>query len=123
MRPWSSMLARHDVIRLMHMRDAASKALRISAAKSREALDREDEPLPDALIHLLSVIGEAANKVGGESRAALPEVPWAEIVGMRNRLIHAYFDIDLDILWATVQDRLPALVEVLNEGLRREQSP
>lgn len=111
------MLGQPDIVRLKHMRDAAGKAIRISRGKSRADLEAPAEPLPDALIHLLSVIGEAANRVGVEARRDLSAIRWSEIIGMRNRLIHAYFDIDLDILWATVQEDLPPLIKALDEIL------
>jgi uncharacterized protein with HEPN domain len=58
----------------------------------------------------VEVVGEAAAKVSEAGRSELPAVPWAQIIGMRNRLIHAYFDINRDILWDTVQLALPPLV-------------
>jgi len=52
-----------------------------------------------------------------ETRQSLPEIPWEDIIGMRHRLVHAYFDINLDILWATVQEDLPALLTILRKVL------
>jgi uncharacterized protein with HEPN domain len=52
------------------------------------------------------------------SREQLPEIPWADIIGMRNRLVHAYFDINLEILWQTVGHDLPPLITVLESVLR-----
>ena len=72
---------------------------------------------PYALVQLISVIGEAAGKVSPNTCSELYEVPWPDIVSMRNRLIHAYFDINLDILWATVQDSLPPLIRALESAL------
>ena len=97
-----------DVVRLKHMRDAAASALRFVQGKGREDLDR-DEMLLFALVRAVEVIGEAAAKVSPDGRAALPDIRWTAIVGMRNRLVHAYFDVDRDILWATVNDELPRL--------------
>ncbi|MFO1199427.1 MAG: HepT-like ribonuclease domain-containing protein [Burkholderiaceae bacterium] len=97
-----------DRVRLAHMRDAASSALRFVSGKAREDLDR-DEMLLFALVRAVEVLGEAASKVSLEARAEVPAVRWAAVVGMRNRLIHAYFDVDRDILWATVSDDLPGL--------------
>ena len=78
------------------------------SGKAREDLDR-DEMLLFALVRAVEVLGEAASKVSLEARAEVPAVRWAAVVGMRNRLIHAYFDVDRDILWATVSDDLPGL--------------
>ena len=66
-----------------------------------------------ALIKCVIIIGEAANKVSNECKQELPRVPWVDIVGMRHRLIHGYFDINLDIVWSTVTRELPAPKERL----------
>jgi len=68
-----------------------------------------------SLVKCVEIIGEAASKVSAETRSRHPLVPWEEIVGMRNRLIHAYFDIDLDRVWDTVTADLPPLRTVLEE--------
>lgn len=101
------------------MLDAARKAVRIAAGRHRADLEVEDDPLADALVHLLSVIGEAANKVSPGTRLELDGIPWPDLVGMRNRLIHAYFDINLDILWETVENSLPSLIQRLASALER----
>lgn len=116
------MLPRDDRVRLQHMLDAATKAVRLAAGLDRAALDAEDDPLPHALVHLISVVGEAASRVNPDIRAEFDKIPWPDIVGMRNRLIHAYFDINLDILWATVQDSLPPLIQSLESVLAAEES-
>jgi uncharacterized protein with HEPN domain len=66
-----------------------------------------------ALIRAIEVIGEAASKVSVETRSSVPTVPRPIIISMRNRLIHAYFDVDPDILWATVTDEIPLLLRLL----------
>ncbi|MGD2114477.1 MAG: DUF86 domain-containing protein [Acidobacteriota bacterium] len=106
-----------DRIRLQEMLDAARKAVRFAEGRSRAVLDDEDEPLMDALARLVAVIGEAAHHVSVETRSELDEIPWPDVVNMRHRLIHAYFDVDLDILWATVQRSLPELVGHLEAHL------
>lgn len=62
-----------------------------------------------ALTHLAQVIGEAARKVSGAGREALPDVPWRDIVGMRHIIVHDYLRVDLDIIWVTVTEKLPEL--------------
>ena len=68
-----------------------------------------------ALVKEVEIVGEAAFQVGGDTRSSLPDVPWDDIIGMRHRLVHAYFDINLDILWRTVEEDLPSLVEILEK--------
>jgi uncharacterized protein with HEPN domain len=68
-----------------------------------------------ALIRAIEIAGEAASRLTAEARAELPDLPWASIVGMRNRLIHAYFDVDRDILWTTVIEAAPQLLSKLKE--------
>ncbi|HSK76925.1 MAG TPA: HepT-like ribonuclease domain-containing protein [Thermoanaerobaculia bacterium] len=115
------MLPGHDRVRLQHMLDAARKAVRLAARRDRKDLDDEDDPLKEALERLITVIGEAANKVSSSTRSELDGISWPDVVGMRNRLIHAYFDTNLDILWATVQDNLPYLVRFLESALAEDE--
>jgi uncharacterized protein with HEPN domain len=72
-----------------------------------------DEMLLFALVRAIEIAGEAASQITPETRAALPELPWNSMVGMRNRLVHAYFDINRDILWTTVTKAVPQLLEQL----------
>lgn len=101
-----------DNARLRHMLEAARDAMSFAADCSREGLDK-DRKLALAIVKCIEIIGEAAAKITAETRDAHPEVPWKAIVGMRNRLIHGYFEIDLDRIWNTVQSNLPPLVEML----------
>ena len=73
-----------------------------------------------ATFYAIGIVGEAASHVGQEIRAANPDIPWRQIVGMRNRIFHAYFDIDIRAMWRTVQQSLPALIARL-EPLLPEQ--
>lgn len=102
-----------DAIRLRHMADAAESALRFCQGRTRADLD-SDDMLRFALTRAVQVIGEAANKVSIEARTQIPGIAWPAIVGMRNRLVHAYFDVDSNILWTTVSERLPSLLRELN---------
>jgi uncharacterized protein with HEPN domain len=63
-----------------------------------------------ALVHAPQIVGEAAGKVSAETRGRRPEVPWTTLIGMRHRLVHAYFDVNLDILWTTAVEAAPALL-------------
>ena len=84
---------------------------RISFAKgrSRESLTA-DRMLLRSLERALEIVGEAAGKVSPEFQSAHPEIPWGDMIGMRNRLIHAYFDINPLIVWSTILSDLPALI-------------
>jgi len=106
-----------DVVRLRHILDAIEAAQRFIQGRSRDDLDR-DLMLLFALVRAIEIIGEAAAKVSDETRAAIA-LPWPAIVGMRNRLIHAYFDIDKDVLWATAVQSLPRLGTALTDALDR----
>jgi uncharacterized protein with HEPN domain len=94
------------------MIDAAREALSYAAGSTRADLDT-NTLLVRALIRCIEVVGEAASRVTTETRAALPDVPWADIVATRNRLIHTYFDINLDLVWSTIEVDLPRLVAQL----------
>lgn len=108
------MIAPDDLIRLRHMRDACYAAERVSNGMTREALD-ENETVVLALSRAIEIIGEAAARVTKPLRDEYPEIPWAQIVGMRNRLIHAYFDVDLNQVWKTVTEDLPPLAAELEK--------
>lgn len=69
----------------------------------------------NAIVRSVEVIGEAAGQVSPELREAHPEIPWAPVIGMRNRLIHAYFDIDHEILHRTVLTEVPALMQQIHD--------
>ena len=96
------------------MLEAALKATEFAAGQSRSSLDA-DEKLTLALVHLLEILGEAAGKVSQGFRQQHPEIPWNRVSGIRNRLIHGYFDIDLDIVWETITTRLPELISQLKK--------
>ncbi|MHC1729033.1 MAG: DUF86 domain-containing protein [Syntrophobacteraceae bacterium] len=108
-----------DHIRLLHMIEAAETAIGFVSGREPDDLGA-DRMLLFALVRAIEVIGEAAGKVSDELRHKAPDVPWALIVSMRNRLIHAYFDIDHRILWKTATIELPALLPSLQALIREE---
>jgi len=91
------------------MIDAIRKAIDFTEGKNRLDLER-DEMLALSLVRLLEVIGEAANNTSEEFRSKHPKIPWRNMVGIRNRLIHGYFDVDLGIVWDTVIRDLPSVL-------------
>lgn len=101
------------------MIDAAEHAL--TFIKGRDPSDvNSDTMLRMALTYAVEIVGEAASKVSESGRAVLPSIPWPQIIGMRNRLVHAYFDINSRILWDTVQLALPPLLEQLRAALKEQ---
>ena len=106
-----------DEVRLRHIRDAARDAVNFVEGKSRGDLE-SNEMLCLALVRLLEIIGEAASGVSLELRKKYPAIHWAGMTGMRNRLIHGYFDVNLDIVWETVTKDLPPLVAEMELVLR-----
>lgn len=96
------------------MLEAAREALSFMKDRSRQDLDT-DRMLALSVMKSVEIIGEAASKVSEECRCVCPEIPWHNIIGMRNQLIHVYFSIDLDVLWSTVQEDLPTLIQQLEQ--------
>ena len=89
-------------------RDAVAFAERLSYAEFTR--DRRSQL---AILKAVEIVGEAAARLSLETREAHPDIPWREVTGMRNRLVHAYFDIDLQLVWGTVQSDLPELIAQL----------
>lgn len=110
-------MSRHDpVVALKHMLDHAQKAVALARGRKRTDLDN-DLTFNLALTRLVEVIGEAANRVPQEIQTDHPEVAWTEMIGMRNRLIHGYDEVDLDFLWSVVRNDLPTLIGQLKRML------
>ncbi|MGH7469397.1 MAG: HepT-like ribonuclease domain-containing protein [Longimicrobiales bacterium] len=105
-------MKRPDPALLLDMLLAARRAERFAQGILREDLDR-DEMRQDALVRALTVLGEAAGRVSEETRTEHSEIPWPQIVGMRNRLVHEYFRIDLDVVWNVVSTELGPLINAL----------
>ncbi|MEW5928210.1 MAG: HepT-like ribonuclease domain-containing protein [Gemmatimonadota bacterium] len=91
------------------MSRALRKIVRYSAGKSLEAL-QDDEVLTDALIRQFTVLGEAAARISSALRSQHPEIPWRQIVGLRNVVVHQYDRVDLQALWDAVHEDVPRLV-------------
>jgi uncharacterized protein with HEPN domain len=88
---------------------AARRALEYTAGKTADDFARDDI-LQNAVMRLITVIGEAAGKVSPELRDAHPEIPWRDMIGMRHRLVHDYFRVDVNSVWDTVQQDLRPLI-------------
>lgn len=104
------------------MAEAARAAIGFCAGRSQADLDT-DPMLRMAVLHAVQIIGEAAGRVSEAGRAAAPAIEWPVVVGMRNRLVHAYFDIDTAIVWLTVTQKLPELLQALRALPGVDDSP
>ena len=96
------------------MLEHAQEAVVLCKDASREDLIA-DRTLELAMTRLLEIVGEAAARVTLAAQERYPEIPWAEIIGLRNRLIRDYDTLDLDILWDIIQIDLPPLIEALEK--------
>ncbi len=104
-----------DSLRLRHMLDAAQEAIAFARGRSRGDLDT-DRMFALALVKCVEIIGEAASGVSNEIQQQHTSLPWTDIIGMRHRLTHGYFSVDMDRVWDTVTVDLPALAREL-EGV------
>ncbi len=111
------MTAIDDLTRVRHMRDAGIEILEFMMGNSQSSF-AASRMLQLAIVKDLEIIGEAANNVSTECQAKHPYIPWRAMVGMRNRLVHAYFGINLDVIWQTVQQDLPPLIDSLERALQ-----
>jgi len=109
-----------DRVRVRHMIEAAETALRLCADMDRDAFIA-DERTYRAVFQCIEVIGEAASHVDVTVRERIPDVPWPKLVGMRNILVHVYFDIDVPLVWEVVGKDLEPLIKALRE-LEQAQS-
>jgi uncharacterized protein with HEPN domain len=101
-----------DLVYVGHMLDMATKAVSKTSNLARESFDA-DENLRLAVTHLIQIIGEAAGRVSREFADRHPEVPWADITGMRHKVVHDYLGVDEDIVWQVVKIDLPKLLAAL----------
>lgn len=106
-----------DRVRLQHILDAALEIQQYVQSSTREDLNR-DPKLVHSLVHLFEIIGEAATQVSEELKEDVPEIPWTIMISMRNRLIHAYFSINLNVVWSTSTEDIPPLIKELKNLLR-----
>ncbi len=116
--PWSEA----DYIRLRHILDAAVQIRGFVTGRMRESLQLDDIATL-GLVKAVEIIGEAASVLDSSVRDAVPAVPWPQIIAMRHRLVHAYFDIDLDIVWATATKAVPQLERELSNFMNTWAAP
>ena len=101
-----------DRIRVRHIIDEANEVSKYTDAISFEEFVDDGKTIR-AVLRSIEVIGEAASRISTEFREEHPDIPWQKIIGMRNRLIHVYFDVDYNVVWQTIKENLPPLIEKL----------
>ena len=109
---------RRDADYLDDMKHGIKKILAHLEGLTRDEFT-QDEWLQDATVRNIEIIGEAAKQLSEQTRALHPEVQWTQLIGMRDRLAHGYFAINLDVVWNTVQEDLPHLLSHL-EALQQK---
>ena len=113
-------MSQHDpLVSLRHMLDHAREAVELSRGRTRVDLDG-DRLLQLALTRLVEIVGEAASRVPTDLQARHPLLPWREAISARNRLIHGYDFVDLDILWQIVAADLPELIPLIERVIASE---
>ncbi len=100
-----------DILAAMESIEAFTEGMTLKAFQA-------DDKTASAVMRKLEIIGEAAKQVPDEVRAAYPDIPWKEMAGMRDRLIHSYFGVDYRLVWATVKKRLPQVKPHIQRMLR-----
>ena len=109
-----------DLRRIRDMLAYAHKAERLSRGRVRADLD-SDELFTLGMLRAVEVIGEAASRVSEQTRKRYPQIPWPQIAGMRNRLVHGYDKVDFEILWKTLTQELGQLIVELEKIVPPEQ--
>ena len=107
-----------DNFYVLHIKDAIKDIEKYTKGLSAEDFNREGV-IRDAVVHKLMIIGEAAKKLSKSFTDVYPNIPWKNIAGTRDKIVHDYFDIDYVIVWAIVTDELPALSIVVNDYFSR----
>lgn len=111
------MTAIDDETRLRHMLDAAHDAVSFIQGKAKADLE-QDRMLQFAVVRAIEIVGEAATNISSSLQAQHPEIAWRQVIGTRNQVVHAYFRVDLDILWQILIADLPVLIAQLEAILR-----
>jgi len=114
-------MQKDDFIRIQHMLEAAREVVAFAEGRSRADL-ATDRMLSLAIVRCIEIVGEAASNVSAEGQDRYPQIPWRDIVGMRNRVVHAYFDVDLKLVWDTITEDLPPLIVQLDKILATESN-
>jgi uncharacterized protein with HEPN domain len=112
-------MRRSDEAYLLDILIAARKALKFVEEIDRNEFE-DNEVIQNAVIRPLEIIGEASAKISKGFRRTHTDIPWREMVGIRNRLMHEYFRVDYRIVWDTIQNDLPKLIELIEPIVPKE---
>lgn len=107
---------RHDDSYLIDMLQAARKAA-VFAADLTYPQFRDSDLHQNAIVKVLEIVGEAASRITTDTHCAYPQIPWRQIIGLRNRVVHGYFDVDLKLIWHIVHQDVPILIDQLQDLL------
>lgn len=113
------MLLDADINRLRHMVESIEEILQYVQGRDSEEVST-DRPVQHLILRNLEILGEAASRVSHAYRLEHPEIPWRDMIDLRNRLIHVYFDINVEVIWQTVRQDLPGLLSAIKALLERE---
>ena len=112
---------RRDDALLLDMLLAAREAVELARGMTYAAFER-NRTAQLAIVKTVEIVGEAASRVSADTRERYPDIPWSGIVGMRNRLVHGYFDVNLVRVWETVEQDMPRLIAQLEQLVSEERS-
>jgi uncharacterized protein with HEPN domain len=104
---------------LQDMLDNAKRASRFTAGMDFGSFSKDDKTVY-AVIRAVEIIGEAARNVPQDVRSKYSQIPWRDVAGMRDKLIHQYFGINMEVVWQTLHEDVPMLVEILEDILKQE---
>ncbi|HEX6133183.1 MAG TPA: HepT-like ribonuclease domain-containing protein [Longimicrobiales bacterium] len=107
-----------DRLPLEQMLDAARRLSRLARERGRATFD-DDDVLRLAMLQLIQRLGESASRLSADFRFAHPELPWAEMIGLRNRIVHSYDDLDPDIIWHVASADVEPVIAALERVLER----
>jgi uncharacterized protein with HEPN domain len=105
---------------LRDMLENANRAIQFTEGMNFESFSK-DEKTVYAVIRAVEIIGEATRNIPEEIRTKYPEIPWRDASNMRNKLVHRYFGINLEVIWQTINEDLPMLADTIQEIIRREE--
>ncbi|MCR4418730.1 MAG: DUF86 domain-containing protein [Clostridia bacterium] len=114
-------MKRDDTVYLQHITEAIEHIREYLAGVTKEEFLRKPV-LQDAVVRRLEIIGEAGRNISEKLRAQWPEIPWTQIIALRNRIVHDYFNLDLDVVWEIVQEDLALLGEQVQTVIKQLKS-